>query len=74
MVVKFRIYLYDSLYDKEMNPYNSQKDVSWKMTPMVTEDYRTVRMQPKPMGTIKPEKASWLQQFTCFQCKYGFKL
>lgn len=30
MVVKFRIYLYDSLYDKEMNPYNSQKDVGWK--------------------------------------------
>lgn len=74
MVVKFRIYLYDSLYDKEMNQYNSQKDISWKITSMVTEYYHTARMHPKPMGTIKPEKASWLQQFTCFQCKYGFKL
>lgn len=56
---------FDSLEDKEMNKYNSKKDISWKITSMITEYCHTVRMQPKPMGTIKPEKASWSQQFGC---------
>lgn len=31
MVMKFRIYLFDLLEDKEMNKYNFKKDISWKL-------------------------------------------
>lgn len=44
-------------------------DISWKITPMETAYCHTIRMQPKPMGTVKPEKASWSQQFV-FNAKH----
>lgn len=46
-----------------MNKYNSRKEIRWKLHQDNNIVIQWECNQSQSMGTVKPEKASWVQQF-----------